>query len=285
MQPDILNVRNLSIEDQVTYFASLAQEEENSMEVFIQLDPKVRSQTFKFLPENIRTLKLLVTEIPYINRATNFRYIRVTERTFENLLALRFDSQKTRDSFVYLNDYELNLENFYRLDTEQRNIDILLSLNLNLEEKSKHFGSMYINERTTDNLKRFGQKYWSQIFPQLRKRYRTMPNLLEMEFSPEIAANIFRYLKDNQRTLENLLLFPHDKLSPERISPRAIAFEFLLDQYQKIEYLVRIDKRDRRYCLQRIRNIHAALASPTLFQSFGEVDSERFFKKFYSRLG
>ncbi|MDR1150681.1 MAG: hypothetical protein LBJ93_03615, partial [Clostridiales bacterium] len=285
MQPDILNVRNLSIEDQVTYFASLVQEERNNIEIFLQLDPKARSQVFKLLLEKYRTMIILTTRIPYINRASNFKNLIKDDRTMDNLLSLGLDPRHITNLFIDLNDSELNVHNFDRLYIEQRTIKNLLSLNLDLEEKSRYFYMLRKDDRTIDNLKRFKPEHWLRIFPQLIKKYKTMTNLLEMKFSPEDSANVFKHLKDNQRTLENLLLFPRDKRSPERISPRAIAFEFLLDQYQKIENLIHIDKRDRRYCLQRIRNIHAALASPTLFQSFGEVDSERFFKKFYSRLG
>ncbi|MDR1150074.1 MAG: hypothetical protein LBJ93_00390, partial [Clostridiales bacterium] len=61
MQLDISNIRNLSTENQVIYFVSLTPEERSKIEIFIQLNSEARSQTFIFLPEDLRTIRVLET--------------------------------------------------------------------------------------------------------------------------------------------------------------------------------------------------------------------------------
>jgi hypothetical protein len=227
-------------------------------------------------------INLLSLEFSQEDTIRCFRFLNINERTMNNFLLLDQDNPITTNEFRNLNDLERTLENFARLRDNQRTIDNLLSLNLNILEISKHFGLLNIYHRTMNSLREFPRECWLELFSQLIQTDLTMINLLSLRLSQEDTARCFGSLREDERTMINLSRLSKEKPSLQILSPRAIAFEFLREEDQEIWWMrVNIYEGDYRYCLQHFRNICRAFASPNVFMGFGDFNKPIFHENFY----
>jgi hypothetical protein len=233
-------------------------------------------------------INLLSLEFSQEDTIRCFRFLNINERTMNNFLLLDQDNLITTNEFRNLNDSERNLENFSRLRDNQKTIDNLLSLNLNILEISGYFGLLNIYHRTINSLREFPRECWLKLFSQLIVADLTMINLLSLKLSQEDTARCFKHLREDERTIINLSRLSREKPSSQIPSPRAIAFEFLREEDQKIEYLYTdiygVQESERKHCLQRFGDICKAFTSPDIFRYSGNPHRNDFSENFYSLL-
>jgi hypothetical protein len=268
---------------------------DRTIELFQEIDPRYRAQAFKHLIDNDRTIENVLTHVD-IYREVAFRYVVENQRTMDNLLLLNLSDENQVINFKFLRKDNLTPENFGRLSFQQRNMTNLLALfpvisAISENERSnfyRFFESLNNNQRTINNLLRF-EIYDDRVraFRYLTSRYLSFENLVNpiLRFSPGDAGLNFKYLRDDQRTIENLLLLSADRIAVDQVSPQAVAFESLINQHQTMENLYLIPENDHWYCIKNIRDLHEAFVSSVSFASFGDFDSCEFLENFYRFLG